>query len=208
MLDEYTVIDIETTGLSKNFHKITELAAVKVEKDKIVDEFQTLVNPQTRIPRFITQLTGIDNEMVKNAPTINRVLPHFLEFLGKKTIIAHNASFDYGFIQQNALRYLKHELTNDRLCTRKLANRLIPELPSKKLSALCEYLNIRNLQEHRAMADAKATNSVFQHFLWLIKERGIKTNQELFRFEKNPRNEKVFIGVRENRNKEGRKNDA
>lgn len=78
----YTVIDIETTGLSKNYHQITEIAAAKIRAGKIVEQYQTLVNPHVRIPRFITNLTGIDNMMVKNAPVIKQVLPSFVDFLG------------------------------------------------------------------------------------------------------------------------------
>jgi len=99
---EYIVLDIETTGLSRYIHKITEIAAVKVKDNKIIEEYQTLVNPETKIPRFITRLTGIDNEMVKDAPTINEVMPGLLKFLGNHTIVAHNATFDYGFIAYNA----------------------------------------------------------------------------------------------------------
>ncbi len=184
MLNEYTVVDIETTGLSKYYHQITELAAVKVKKNKIVDEFQSLVNPKTPIPKFITRLTGIDDKLVKNAPIIKKVLPHFLNFLDNKTIIAHNATFDYGFLHQNALKHLEEEFTNQKLCTRKLANRLIPQLPSKKLSKICDHFNIINNQAHRAMGDVKATNKIFQNFLKLMKQRDIKTKEQIFNFEK------------------------
>lgn len=110
--DEYIVLDIETTGLSKYMHNITEIAAVKIKDDKIVDEFHTLINPKEPIPRFITRLTGITNEMVKNSPTIKEALPDFLEFLGSTTIIAHNATFDYGFIEYNAKKHLGKKISN------------------------------------------------------------------------------------------------
>ena len=190
VLSEYVVLDLETTGLSKKRHGITEIAAVRVKKNKIVSEFQTLVNPRQRIPSFITRLTGITNEMVKDAPPINKVLPEFVEFLGDAPIIAHNASFDYGFIQHNAKEHLNIEIENKRLCTRKLANRLLPNLPSKRLGCICEYFEIVNQQAHRAMSDVMATTEVFYKFMDMAKEEGIKTEADLVKFEKAPRRKK------------------
>jgi|SaaInlV_200m_DNA_2_1039689.scaffolds.fasta_scaffold00001_707 DNA polymerase III subunit alpha, Gram-positive type len=184
MLKEYAVVDIETTGLSKHFHQITELAAVKVKDNKVIDEFQTLINPKVPIPRFITRLTGIDNELVKDAPPIKKALPHFLNFLEDHTVIAHNATFDHGFLHQNALRHLKQEFNNQKLCTRKLANRLLPDLQSKKLSVICDHFNIINNQEHRAMSDVQVTNQVFQNFLDIMKKKKITTPEQIFHFEK------------------------
>ena len=94
VLGEYVILDLETTGLSKKRHRITEIAAVRIKNKKIVDEFQTLVNPKQRIPSFITRLTGITNDMVREAEPIEKVLPSFLDFLGDHTIVAHCATFD------------------------------------------------------------------------------------------------------------------
>ncbi len=185
--EEYIVLDIETTGLSRYMHRITEIAAVKVRNEKVIDEFQTLVNPQTHIPRFITTLTGIDNKMVKDAPTIKEVLPEFLNFLGSSTIIAHNATFDYGFIYENAKQHLGVSISNENLCTRKLANRLLPDLPSKRLSALCKQFRIRNRQEHRAMGDAKATKELFSKMKKLLERADVKGLEEIKEFERKPR---------------------
>lgn len=186
MTNEYVVVDLETTGLSKYRHQITEIAAVKLKENKIVEEFQTLVNPETKIPRFITRLTGIDNEMVKDAPTIKDALPRFLEFIGSSTIIAHNATFDYGFLSLNADKHLETELTNQRLCTRKLANRLLPDLPRKRLKDLCEVFNIKNDQAHRAMADVKVTVNIFRRFQTMMTLVDINTQEEILKFEKSP----------------------
>lgn len=185
-MDNYVVLDLETTGLSKTRHKITEIAAARYCDGKIVDEFQSLVNPKVSIPGFITKLTGITNDMVKDAPTVDKVLPSFLEYLGDDPIVAHNASFDYGFIQHNAKKY-GHEFCNDKICTRKLANRLLPELPSKKLSSICEHLNVKNVQAHRAMSDVHATVQVFSHFLDLMQEMNIVGKNKVMKFEKRPR---------------------
>ncbi|MBU0628602.1 MAG: 3'-5' exonuclease [Nanoarchaeota archaeon] len=180
----FTVIDIETTGLSKHYHKITEIAAAKVRNNKITKTYHTLVNPKVKIPSFITRLTGIDNEMVKEAPTINKALPSFVEFLGEDVFVAHNATFDFGFIEHNLKVHNSYRLDNSRLCTRKLANRLFPELSRKRLSDLCEFMNINNSDEHRALSDVKATAKIFANMLKLMKNRGIYTIEDILKFEK------------------------
>lgn len=182
----FTVIDIETTGLSKHYNKITEVAAVKVRGKRLYESYQTLVNPKEHILHFITRLTGIDNDMVKEAPTINQVLPSFIEFLGQDVFVAHNATFDFGFIDQNLRSHHNCSLLNDRLCTRKLANRLFPELPRKRLGDICRFLDIDNLRAHRALGDARATAEVFTNMLCLLDERGIKDVESILRFEKSP----------------------
>ena len=182
----YTVVDIETTGLSKNYHKITEIAAVKMRNGTVKDEFSQLVNPGVRIPSFITRLTGIDNAMVKDAPPVEEVIPGFHKFLGDDVFVAHNATFDFGFLHKNALDR-QIILSNERLCTRKLANRLLPDLPSKRLAMLCEHFRIENERAHRAMGDARATALVLNNFLEILKERGITERDEVLRFERGTR---------------------
>jgi DNA polymerase-3 subunit alpha (Gram-positive type) len=183
---KYVVLDLETTGLSRHQHKITEIAAVKVYNGEIIDEFQTLVNPGCMIPPFITKLTGITNEMVRYQPSINKILPHFMEFLEDCPIVAHNASFDYGFIDHNSQKHLGMPLTNEKLCTKKLATRLVPELPSKRLAALCDYFEIINEQAHRAMADVKATHKVLIQFFEMLDDMGYKTKKDVLKFENTP----------------------
>jgi DNA polymerase-3 subunit alpha (Gram-positive type) len=186
-MEEYIVLDLETTGLSCYTHKITEIAAVKVKNGKVIDEFQTLVNPEVHIPSFITRLTGITDEMVKGSPTIKKALPMFLEFAKDLPIVAHNASFDHGFISHNAMMHLKYNFCNEKVCTRKLANRLLPDLPSKRLGSICEHLDIDNERAHRAMGDAKATTEVFQHFLLLMNSIDVKTKEDILEFERKPK---------------------
>jgi DNA polymerase-3 subunit alpha (Gram-positive type) len=183
---EYSVVDIETTGLSKYVNKITELAAVKVVNGEITKEYQTLVNPQEHIPSFITKLTGISDDMVQDAPTIEEALPKFLRFMGDRQMVAHNATFDHGFIHENAKQQRLHFL-NEKLCTRKLANRLVPTLPNKKLGTCCQHFSIVNTQAHRAMSDVHATHQLFLKFQDLLKERGVDTPEMIARFEKMPR---------------------
>ncbi|MFT4304590.1 MAG: PolC-type DNA polymerase III [Candidatus Woesearchaeota archaeon] len=185
-MQNYVILDIETTGLSKHYDKITEIAAVKVSNGIIVNEFQTLINPERKIPSFITKLTGINNEMVKDKPTIDKVLPDLFNFLENEIIIAHNATFDHGFIQQNA-NLCGLNFYNEKLCTRKLANRLLPNLKSKKLNVICEHFNIKNIEAHRAMSDVKATHQVFSCFLDLLKQMKIENKEEIIKFEKKPK---------------------
>ena len=182
----YTVVDIETTGLSKQYHHITEIAAVKIRQGRIVDSYETLINPQVRIPTFITHLTGIDTQLVKNAPVISQVLPSFVNFLGEDVFVAHNATFDYGFLAHH------HNLLNPRLCIRKLANRLFPELAHKRLADLCAHLNIDNVQAHRAMGDVQATAAVFGHMLSILQEKGISEVPEVLKFERGKRGVSSF----------------
>jgi DNA polymerase III subunit alpha, Gram-positive type len=181
--EQYIVLDIETTGLSKYNHKITEIAAIKVANKKIIQEFQTLINPQVRIPNFITSLTGISNSMVKDSPIIEEVMPQFLKFLGNNPFVAHCATFDQGFLDYNARIYFSQELLNPKICTRKLSRRLIPSLSSYKLSSLCEYFQLRNFSAHRAMGDVQVTNLVFDKLLDLMKMQGIERKNEILQFQ-------------------------
>jgi DNA polymerase III epsilon subunit family exonuclease len=183
----FTVIDIETTGLSKTHDNMTEIAAAKVSNGKIVKEFHSMINPECKIPSFITKLTGIDNELVKDAPVIKDVIPGFLKFLGNDVFVAHNATFDFGFINHNAESYHNTTLLNDTLCTRKLANRLVPDLYSKKLGVLCEHFNIVNSNAHRAMSDVHATVNLLNNFLLILKEKNIHKIEEILKYEKSIR---------------------
>jgi len=182
----FTVVDIETTGLSKHCHRITEIAAAKLRNGRIRETFHTIVNPQVKIPSFITSLTGISNEMVRNAPIVRQVLPSFVEFLGTDVFVAHNATFDFGFLSQSLERSCGLTLKNNRLCTRKLANRLLPGLPRKRLPDLCACFGVANKQAHRAMGDTIATAEVFSRMLDMLEERGIYLTADIIRFERSP----------------------
>lgn len=161
----YTVLDIETTWLSKYKHKITEIAAIKFDGENILWSYQTLVNPERNIPSAITRLTWITNEMVKNAPIFSEIVSDFLDFIEDDIIVAHNASFDYGFLSENIYLHTGNWIQNPCLCTRKLSSRLIPELPKKNLWSLCEYYWLTNKSAHRAMWDTEVTVKVFAKLL-------------------------------------------
>jgi len=177
--DTYVVFDIETTGLSKEKEMITEIGAVKVADGKIIDRFSTFVNPQRPISAEITKLTGITDDMVKDAPTIENVLPEFLKFCEDTVLVAHNASFDTGFIRIAAERAGLGELHHTIVDTLELARALLPELNKHKLDIVCEHLGVTLNEHHRAVNDAEATAEVFIKFLDMLAEKKIFTLDEI-----------------------------
>ena len=170
--NEFVVFDIETTGLSPVNDMITEIGAVKIVNGQIVEEFNQLVNPERDIPENIVKLTGITNEMVKDMPTIDKVLPKFKEFIKDSILVAHNASFDVGFIREQ-FRRIGEVLENPVLDTLELSRNLLPQLKSHRLNIIAKYLNVSLENHHRAVDDAKATAEIFIKFLELLKSRGI-----------------------------------
>ncbi|HPL53171.1 MAG TPA: PolC-type DNA polymerase III [Bacillota bacterium] len=170
--DEYVVFDIETTGLSPARDSITEIGAVKMRNGKLVDRFSELINPGIPIPENITRLTGITNGMVKGKDTIKVVLPKFLEFVKDSPIIAHNASFDCGFIIAKA-RELGLAFKNTIIDTLQLSRILLPELNRHKLNLVCEYLGISLENHHRADDDAEAAAEIMLKFMKILREKGI-----------------------------------
>jgi DNA polymerase-3 subunit epsilon len=121
--------------------------------------------------------------MVKDAPTIDKALADFFDFIEDHILVAHNATFDYGFLHNNGIRHLNRPIENCTLCTRKLANRLVSELPSKRLECLCERFNITNENAHRAMGDVMATTKVFEQFLKILKNKGIEDKSDILEFQ-------------------------
>lgn len=180
----FTVVDVETTGMSPIDDRITEIAMMKVRGGQVVEEFSTLVNPLMTIPTFITDLTGIDNVMVQDAPTAREVVPYVEEFLRDSVFTAHNAAFDWGFVSETARRERAVELTNDRLCTVKLSRRILPWLPSKSLGPVSQFLNIQIPQRHRASGDAFATSLILIRFLGYLQRRyALRTVGEILTFQ-------------------------
>lgn len=179
--DTYVVFDIETTGFSSIADRIIEIGAVKVENGRITDKFSTFVNPKRPIPFQITQLTGITDEMVMEYPDIEIILPQFLEFVGDAPLVAHNAGFDVGFIEQNC-RYQDIEPHFVSVDTVALARVLLPSLSKYKLDVVAKALNISLENHHRAVDDAGATAEIFVKFIEMLKERDITTLKGVNRF--------------------------
>jgi len=160
----FAILDIETTGGSASNEKITEIAIYVHDGKKIVEEFSTLINPQRMIPAFITRLTGIDNEMVRNAPKFYEVAKQIVEITEGKTVVAHNAQFDYSFIREE-FRSLGYSFSRDYVCTVRLSRKLIPGFRSYSLGNLCQNLGIEIVGRHRAAGDALATVKLFELLL-------------------------------------------
>jgi DNA polymerase III subunit epsilon len=171
---EWVVVDVETTGTSaRTGHRVTEIAAVRVRGGLVEEEFSTLVNPGRPIPSAITSLTGITNEMVAGAPPFEQVAAELCDFLADGVFVAHNASFDWGFVAAEVERCEGRLLTGRRLCTVQLARRLLPQLPSRALGALVHYFGIHVNARHRAGDDARATADILLRFLEMLEEREI-----------------------------------
>lgn len=160
----FAIIDIETTGHSYKFGKITEIALYQHNGQEVTHSFSTLINPEMDIPYFITELTGIDNEMVKNAPKFYEVAKTIVELTQGRTFVAHNVSFDYNFIKEE-FNKLGYNYMRKTMCTVKLSRRLLPGHGSYSLGKLCSDLNIEINGRHRAAGDALATVKLFEILL-------------------------------------------
>ena len=157
----YTIIDVETTGVS---NKLTEISIFKYDGTKIVDEFTSLVDPEQLIPDYITILTGIDNGLVSNAPTFSDISNDILAFTENCIFVAHNVNFDYNAIR-NEFKAIGIDFNRKKLCTIRLARKLIPGHKSYSLGKLCNTLYINIVDRHRARGDAEATVILFEMLL-------------------------------------------
>ncbi len=176
--ETYCVLDIETTGISKLTEKITEFGIMKVKNGEIIDNFECFVNPEKPIPERVVEVTHITDDMVKNAETIDVVLPKVIEFVGDSTIVAHNASFDIGFIKENA-RKLGLKFDNTYIDTLALAKELFPDYKKYKLGIIAENLNIKVDVAHRALADVETLVKVFNVMLKMLEEKEITKFSEV-----------------------------
>ena len=174
----FVVFDLETTGFSNKNDKITEIGAVKVENFKVVDRFSQLINPEKDISYKVQELTGITNDLIKDKPTIEEVLPKFVEFIGDSVLVAHNADFDMGFMQQKC-REQNIEFKNNSVDTLTLARTLLPHMKRFRLNLIAKELGIPLLNHHRAVDDAEATAHIFIKFLEMIKKKGGETLSDI-----------------------------
>lgn len=173
--ETFCVVDIESTGSISN-GQIIEIGAVKVKNGKILDEFESFIYA-SEVPENITELTGINALMLKDAPKSAKVLADFRLFLGNAIFVAHNVSFDYGFIAKESLEYLNAPLINRKLCTIMLARRCI-ECDKYGLDSLKNELGITSVH-HRALSDAKACALILNHCINTLKGSLIKTSNDL-----------------------------
>ena len=170
-LSDYTVVDIETTGMNWNFCNILEISGLKVRNKEIVEEFSELINPHEPIPYFIRNLTGITDEMVYNAPELKEVLIKFKEFLKDDIIVGHNVNFDVNFLYDNFINVLNEPLTNNFVDTLRISRKLLPELKHHKLDNLIDYYDIKSRDKHRALNDCILTNEVYIDMCKMVYEK-------------------------------------
>jgi DNA polymerase-3 subunit epsilon len=168
----YAVVDVETTGTRAGADdRITEVAAVVVRGGEVVQRFETLVNPERPIPPMITALTHISWDMVKDAPRFGDICDELLDVLKGNVFVAHNAEFDWRFVSSEVARATGRRLEGRRLCTVRLARRVLPDLPSRRLDSLAHYYGVEIVDRHRALGDADATARILLRLLAEARDR-------------------------------------
>ena len=167
---DYTVLDIETTGLSPKNNEIIELSALKIRNKEVVREFSVLVNPDCHISSFISNLTGISDEMVKDAVCIEEALKEFIEFVGKDKVIGHNIMFDLNFIKEKAMFHLHRKTWFACLDTMKISRELFPSERHHRLCDVAKRLSIVQEGAHRGLVDCYSTYHCFEKMRDIKKE--------------------------------------
>ncbi|HUV50285.1 MAG TPA: 3'-5' exonuclease [Anaerolineae bacterium] len=168
-MNRYVALDVETTGFSpKSGDRVIEIGAVAIENQSIIAEFSSLIDVDKMIPWQVQRVHGITNEMLEGEPKPDEVLPEFYKFIAGSILVAHNASFDVGFLR-NEFALLGMSLNNQSLCTLKISRKLYPHLPNHKLETVSRYLlgkSANQMQKHRALDDAKLAAMI-----WLEMEK-------------------------------------
>ena len=175
----WVVVDVETTGGPPPHHRITEIAAVIVKNGEIQEVFETLVNPERSIPPFVSRLTNISWDMVKDAPKFSAIVPDLLQKLEGNVFVAHNAQFDWSFLSHEIQRASGARISGNQLCTVRLARRLLPHLPRRSLDYVADYFGIEITGRHRAAGDAIATARCLVRLLDEAANHGCETWEDL-----------------------------
>lgn len=195
----YVVVDVETTGTSPwSGDRITEIAAIVVRDGVVAEHFETLVNPERAIPPMITALTQINWEMVKDAPPFREICEKLLGVLSGHVFVAHNADFDWRFVSSEVQRATGQRLSGRKLCTVRLARRVLPQLRSRRLDSVANYYGVEILARHRAAGDAVATAHVLLRLLDEARDRDCRCWNDLQR----------LLGAREDRGPRSRRPSA
>lgn len=170
LVDTYVVVDIETTGLEKFYDEIIELSAIKIKDNQIIDKYTTLCKPKREIDSFITQLTGITNEMLNSAPPIKDVIRDYIAFIGDSIVVGHNINFDINFIYYNIC---KEHFANNYMDILRLARIALPHLEHHRLKDLIEYFKLAPFNLHRSLEDCNATFDIYSRLKRFILENDI-----------------------------------
>ena len=171
IIDNYCVLDLETTGLSPNYDSIIEIGIIKVKENKIVDKYNSLINPGFLINEYITSITGITNEMLKGKPKIIDLKKEVLNFIGNDVLVGHNISFDVSFLQKG----FNEELKNEYIDTLQFCRKLFKELSHHRLTDMSNYLEISR-NEHRSMSDCLCTKELYDFIKEKMKNNGLEIN--------------------------------
>ena len=171
IIDNYCVLDLETTGLSPNYDSIIEIGIIKVKENKIVDKYNSLINPGFLINEYITSITGITNEMLKGKPKIIDLMKEVLNFIGNDVLVGHNISFDVSFLQKG----FNEELKNEYIDTLQFCRKLFKELSHHRLTDMSNYLEISR-NEHRSMSDCLCTKELYDCIKEKMKNNGLEIN--------------------------------
>jgi DNA polymerase-3 subunit epsilon len=189
----FVVIDLETTGGSALFDRVMEVAAIRMQNGVVQDRLECLVEPGMPIPPFVTRITGINANLVRGKPAFDTLLPDLRRLMEGAVLVAHNVAFDGSFLA-SAFKRVNTPWEGDRLCTLRLARRLIPGLHSYRLDSLCAFLGFPFVQRHRAGPDAEATLQVLRHLLEAALDRDILTLGGLVKLQQQPVNRKRHKG--------------
>ena len=179
----YIVFDIETTGGNALKNGITEICAFIYQNGKVRDRYYTLVNPRIPVPPIVRKMTGINDKMLKDAPTIEEIMPEVLAFIGDRVLVSHNCSGDMKFIKHFALQVCRKQIKNFYLCTHLLTTKLFPSAPDKTLQGIAKHLRAKVSSAHRAEGDAQTTAALFTHLLRTMRKRGIETISDAIRLQ-------------------------
>jgi DNA polymerase-3 subunit epsilon len=194
----FSIIDVETTGLSARYNNIIEIGIVKISNLKIVDTFHSMINPGRAIPYYITQFTGITDDDVYDAPFFEDAADDILNFISEDIIGGHNFSFDKSFLKRELIYAGKDLMYNKDVCTLKLARKMHPNLRSRSLSSMCKHYKIHNENAHRALSDAKVTAQLLIRMIKeLRKKHNINTVEDLINFHRKPAVKMKSVRVKE-----------
>ncbi|MDR7870349.1 MAG: exonuclease domain-containing protein [Tissierellaceae bacterium] len=182
----YTVVDIETTGFDPRYDEIIEVGALKIREGKIIDQFESLIQPDGYylydddgnesfyyVDEFITELTGITNEMLSKAPTLEKVLPRFIEFINDDILLGHNVHFDINFLYDVLMEHLDYKLSNDMVDLLRLSRKVFPDFKNHKLETISINLGVDNSNAHRSLRDCEITYQCFSKLSEHLKANNI-----------------------------------
>lgn len=181
LIDEetYIVFDLETLGLNSHENEIIEIGAIKLQGRRIIDKYSQLIKPKRKIPKKIQEITNITNSLVENMPSIEEVLPKFVEFIGDATMVAHNAPFDMGFLKRDIKKYLGYDFNPAVIDTLQMARDLYPEQKGYGLKPMTKFLKVALENHHRAVDDSQATAAMFAIFLEKYLDKGIINQKDM-----------------------------